>query len=80
MEDVMVDPLTLGAVGVAAGALLRLADAGAEWLTLRGRTELVRAVTALPPGTRVGGVRRDGTRWLVQVPAAGPAPVGEVCR
>jgi hypothetical protein len=80
MEDVMVDPLTLSAFGVAAAAVLRLADAGAEWLALRGRTELVRAAAALPPGTRVGGVRRDGTRWLVQVPAAAGRSADEVDR
>jgi hypothetical protein len=76
MEDVMVDPLTLGLAGATVGAGLRLADATAEWLTLRARTGLVRAAAQLPPGTQVAGVRRDGTRWIVRVPPA----AGEVTR
>jgi hypothetical protein len=71
MEDMMVDPVTLVAAGTAAGATLRLADAAAEWLTLRGRTRLVRAAAGVPPGTQVGGVRRDGSGWMVRVPAVG---------
>jgi hypothetical protein len=75
MEDVMVDPLTLGLAGAAVGAGLRLADATAEWLTLRGRAGLVRAVVQLPAGTQIAGVRRDGTRWTVRVPpVAGEVP------
>lgn len=67
----MVDPLTLGAAGAAAVALWKLTDAGAEWLTLRGRAELVRAAAELPPGAQVSATRRDGTGWLAQVPAPG---------
>jgi hypothetical protein len=64
-------PLTWGAVGLAAGPTLRLADAGAEWLTLRGRTALLRAVAALPPGPQVDTRRRDGSGWMVRIPGAG---------
>jgi hypothetical protein len=67
----MVDPVTLAAAGAAVGAVVRLAEAVGEWLTLRGRTRLVRAAATLPPGTVVGGVRRDGTGWVVRIPAVG---------
>ena len=70
----MVDPFTLGVFGLAAGVTLRLADAGAEWLVLRGRTGLVHAAAALPPGSQVGGTRRDGSRWLVRIPTVPPRP------
>jgi hypothetical protein len=68
MEENMVDPLTLGVVGVAAGATLRLVDASAEWLTLRSRIAMLEAAADLPAGTEVAARRRDGSEWTVRVP------------
>ena len=65
----MVDPLTLGVVGAAAGAVVRLVDAGAEWLALRGWTALLKAAADLPVGAEVDARRRDGSGWTVRVPA-----------
>ncbi|HKT04758.1 MAG TPA: hypothetical protein VJT31_35030 [Rugosimonospora sp.] len=59
-----IEPVTLVEASAATWAGLRLAYGGAEWLVLYGRAQLVRAVTSLPPGTRL-----TGRGWEVRVPA-----------
>jgi hypothetical protein len=72
----MFDPVTLTAVSVGAAATLQLAGAGAEWLVLQGRTSLVNAAAALPPGSEVGGSASDGRGWMVRT-GAGKAGTGD---
>ncbi|MEU7823044.1 hypothetical protein [Catellatospora sp. NPDC049133] len=70
----MVDPVTVGLVGVASAVVLKAADAGAELLVLRGRVALVDAVSRLPRGSEIQGVGKDGVRWEVRVGTGPSAP------
>lgn len=64
------DPWTLGAAALIVGlrVVARLTIVRAETRRLRARTELVRAVVDLTPGTEVTGGFR-GAAWVIRVPA-----------
>jgi RNA polymerase sigma factor (sigma-70 family) len=70
----MIDPFTVAAIGAGVHGVGRLANARAEVTVLRAQAELARAVAVLPPGTEISGTGRNGSRWVVRVPAASPRP------
>jgi hypothetical protein len=70
------DPLTVAVVGSSAHIVGRVAIARSETKLLSARTEMARAVAALPAGTTIRITGRGGTGWEISIPVA-PADEGE---
>lgn len=60
------DPVMLLLLVTCAQGVTRLADALCQWLVLRARSELARAVAVVPPGVELADRDRNGASWLVR--------------
>lgn len=59
------DPMTLVLVGAGAQAAVQLVTVLGQWLTLRARAQLARAVASVPAGANVSA-RDDVGAWVVR--------------